>query len=280
MEWVLKTYQDKVALACSLSAEDTVLLHILASINKNVRVFVLDTGRLHEETYETLESCRSRYGLKIELYFPENFAVQELVTNKGSYSFYESLENRKECCSIRKVEPLKRALHGLDAWISGLRRAQSITRTEMQMLALDTTQRSQDGTRPLLKVNPLLNWSWEQVLDFAEKNKVHSIPCMRKAILALAVPPVRALFKKVKNCAQDVGGGNRLKAKNAVCISKNLSTAYPFCKRLSILSKRLSISVFCSAKRLSVSVFALQNVYLYLFLSFAFLLLCCRVNKA
>ena len=119
LEWLLEKYQDKAVLACSLSAEDNLLLHILASIDtsKKVRVFVLDTGRLHEESYESLENCRNRYGRKIEIYFPQNTAVEELVKNKGSYSFYESVENRKECCSIRKVEPLGRALHGAEAWI-------------------------------------------------------------------------------------------------------------------------------------------------------------------
>ena len=196
LEWVLETYQDKVALACSLSAEDTVLLHILASIDKNARVFVLDTGRLHEETYETLESCRSRYGLKIELYFPKNSAVEELVKNKGSYSFYESLENRKECCSIRKIEPLGRALQGLEAWISGLRREQSITRAEMQMLELDPKETSQGETKTLLKLNPLLHWSWKEVLDFAKKNKVPLHPLHAKGYPSIGCAPCTRAVQK------------------------------------------------------------------------------------
>ena len=123
LEWLLENYPKQVALAFSLSAEDTILLHMLSSIDsdrkKKFRVFVLDTGRLHEESYETLENCRNRYGIKIELYFPQNSAVEQLVRNKGIYSFYESLENRKECCFIRKVEPLGRGFAGdrcLDHW--------------------------------------------------------------------------------------------------------------------------------------------------------------------
>ena len=196
LEWILENYQDRVALACSLSAEDTVLLHILASISKNARVFVLDTGRLYEETYETLESCRSRYGLKIELYFPKNFAVEKLIKNKGSYSFYKSLANRKECCSIRKLEPLKRALHGLDAWITGLRHEQSITRTEMQMLELDQMQVDSGETRTLLKVNPLLNWNWKEVLEFAEKNKVPLHPLHAKGYPSIGCAPCTRAVQK------------------------------------------------------------------------------------
>ena len=114
LEWALAEFGDKISLACSLGAEDVALLDMMAKIRPGSRAFVLDTGRLHEETYETLMLCRNRFDLKIECYFPQADAVQNLLNTKGPFSFYDSIENRKECCGIRKVEPLCRALHGLD----------------------------------------------------------------------------------------------------------------------------------------------------------------------
>ena len=159
-----------VSLACSFSVEDVVLIDILHKVASEVRVFALDTGRLNEETYEVAEALRERYGIAIDWYFPERQAVEQLERDKGLFSFRASLDNRHECCRIRKVEPLRRALAGKAGWITGLRRAQSVTRTELADIELD------QANGGLLKINPLLNWSDEQVWEYA---KEHNLPLNR-----------------------------------------------------------------------------------------------------
>ena len=159
-----------VTLACSFSVEDVVLIDILHKVAPEVRVFALDTGRLNEETYEVAEAVSERYGIAIDWYFPERQAVEQLERDKGLFSFRASLDNRHECCRIRKVEPLRRALAGKRGWITGLRRAQSVTRTELAAIELD------QANGGLLKINPLLNWSDEQIWDYA---KEHNLPVNR-----------------------------------------------------------------------------------------------------
>jgi phosphoadenosine phosphosulfate reductase len=161
-----------LTLACSFSVEDVVLIDILHQVAPEVRVFALDTGRLNEETYEVAEAVSERYGIAIDWYFPERQAVEQLERDKGLFSFRASLENRHECCRIRKVEPLRRALADKAGWITGLRRAQSVTRTELAAIELD------QANGGLLKINPLLNWSDEQIWDYAEEqhlpvNRLH-----------------------------------------------------------------------------------------------------------
>jgi phosphoadenosine phosphosulfate reductase len=162
-----------VALACSFSAEDIVVLDLVNEVSPGTRVFALDTGRLNEETYETAEAVRQRFGVEIDWYFPDREGVEKLEREKGLYSFRDSLEDRHECCRLRKVEPLQRALSGLSGWITGLRREQSVTR---KTLAPIETDESNGG---ILKINPLLDWSWEEVLEYAKEkslpvNKLHS----------------------------------------------------------------------------------------------------------
>jgi phosphoadenosine phosphosulfate reductase len=159
-----------LGLACSFSAEDVVVLDLLqglgAQIPAQVRVFALDTGRLDEETYEAAEAVRLRYGIPLDWHFPERGAVERLEREKGLYSFRESLENRHECCRIRKVEPLARALRGLAGWITGLRREQSVTRTALAPLEVD------EAHGGILKINPLLDWTWDQVWTYAEERRL------------------------------------------------------------------------------------------------------------
>lgn len=159
-----------VGLACSFSAEDVVVLDLLRELGvpipAQVRVFALDTGRLDEETYETAEAVRLRYGIPLEWHFPERGAVERLEREKGLYSFRESLENRHECCRIRKVEPLARALGGLAGWITGLRREQSVTRTALGPLEVD------EAHGGIVKINPLLDWTWDQVWAYAEERRL------------------------------------------------------------------------------------------------------------
>jgi phosphoadenosine phosphosulfate reductase len=156
----------RIALSSSLSWEDQVLTHAIYSQGLPIRVFTLDTGRLFPETYSVIEATRQRYGKNPEVYFPEYQSVEKLVTQKGPISFYESLENRKECCFIRKVEPLNRALEHVDVWVTGLRADHSDNRASLELVEWDEQRR-------IVKVNPLANWSLEEVKSYI---KQHNIP--------------------------------------------------------------------------------------------------------
>lgn len=161
-----KMFDGRIAFSTSLSWEDQVITHHIFSQNLPIRVFTLDTGRVFPETYSVLNSTRERYKKEIEVYFPQTTSVQDLVTKKGGSSFYESLENRKECCFIRKVEPLNRALDGVDCWITGIRAEHSDNRKELSIVEFDEQ-------RQIQKVNPLANWSLD---DVKEEIKKYNIP--------------------------------------------------------------------------------------------------------
>ncbi len=164
VRWALDRFHPRIAIASSL--EDSVLIHMAASIRKDVRVFSLDTGRLPEETYECAEAIEERLGIHIEWYFPRHEAVEKLEREKGVFSFRKSLENRRECCFIRKVEPLTRALKGLDAWITGMRRDESVTRETLEKFTIDTAH---DG---ILKLNPLADWTSEDVRAYVREHRL------------------------------------------------------------------------------------------------------------
>jgi len=162
--------QGVVKLACSFSVEDTVIIDMIHKEGLPIGIFALDTGRLNEETYEVADAITDRYGIRIDWYFPKNDAVEKLEREKGLYSFRESLANRHECCGIRKVVPLGRALDGLAGWVTGLRREQSVTRTDLAAIEID------ENHGGILKINPLLEWSEEQVWEYA---KAHRVPVSR-----------------------------------------------------------------------------------------------------
>ncbi len=155
-----------VSLACSFSIEDVVLIDMIRELGLPVGLFALDTGRLPEETYETAEAVTQRYGVRIDWYFPERDAVEALEREKGLFSFRESLENRRECCRIRKVEPLQRALSGLAGWVTGLRREQGVTRTEVPPIEVDQAHGN------ILKISPLAHWSSDDLWQYAHRQRV------------------------------------------------------------------------------------------------------------
>ena len=159
-------YGNKAAFSTSLSWEDQVITHHIFSLDLPIKVFTLDTGRLFTETYSVLNRTLDRYKKQIDGYFPNFVKVEKLVTEKGPISFYESLENRKECCFVRKVEPLNRALQGIDCWITGLRAEHSENRSEMKMVEFD-------DSRNLTKIHPLADWTLEEVKAEIAK---HNIP--------------------------------------------------------------------------------------------------------
>ena len=149
-------FGERAAFSTSLSWEDQVITHHIFSNDLPIRVFTLDTGRLFPETYGVFNRTLDRYKKKIEVFSPKHEGVEKMVTEKGPLSFYVSLENRKECCFIRKVEPLNRALENVDCWITGLRAEHSENRKDMSMTEID-------AQRNIVKVHPIFNWSFEQV---------------------------------------------------------------------------------------------------------------------
>lgn len=175
-----------VSLACSFSLEDIVIIDMAHEAGLPLGVFALDTGRLNEETYEVADAVAERYRLKIDWYFPRHDDVQALERADGLFSFRESLDKRHQCCAIRKVEPLARALKDLAGWATGMRREQSVTRTDLTAIERDKLNGG------ILKINPLLNWNEEQVVTYTEerrlpKNRLYSLgyrsigcaPCTR-----------------------------------------------------------------------------------------------------
>jgi len=169
-EDVLKYFIDKcdnkVGFASSLGAEDQVLTDMICKINKNANIFTLDTGRLFSETYNLIAKTSDHYGIKVKVFFPDHTKVEAMVEELGINHFYKSIENRERCCYLRKKEPLHRAFQGLEAWICGLRRDQSITRFDNQLVEWD----EQHG---LFKINPLINWSEDMVWNYI---KEHNVP--------------------------------------------------------------------------------------------------------
>ncbi|MBI3332893.1 MAG: phosphoadenylyl-sulfate reductase [Candidatus Omnitrophica bacterium] len=166
LRWGVETFFPRIGFASSFGAEDVVVIDILMKINREVTIFTLDTGRLPEETYEVMDQIRQRYTVPITSYFPDKAAVEKLEREKGFYSFRQSVENRKECCGIRKVEPLNRALQGLEAWITGLRREQAVTRSGLPKAELDSAHRN------IVKLNPISDWTTDQVWDYLRKNQI------------------------------------------------------------------------------------------------------------
>ena len=166
LQWASDNLHPKVAKASSFGAEDSVIMDIMLKINPKFRFFTLDTGRLPQETYDIIDIVRKKYNISIEVLFPDTNEVEKMVNEKGMNLFYESVENRKLCCEIRKVHPINKILNTLDGWITGLRRNQTKTREDVTMFQLD----SEHGG--ILKINPIIDWTWEQIQEYIKKNNL------------------------------------------------------------------------------------------------------------
>lgn len=184
----LGEYKGTIALSSSLSLEDQVITHIICDIDKETKIFTLDTGRLFPETYDLIHRTNHKYGIKMSVYFPDADEVEGMVNTKGINLFFESTENRKHCCNIRKINPLKRAFSGLEVWVCGLRREQSVTRKDMQLIEWD------EGNG-IIKLNPLIDWTEQEVLDFVKTNGVPYNPLHDKGFPSIGCQPcTRAVF--------------------------------------------------------------------------------------
>lgn len=164
LRWALGRFHPSISIACSF--QHAVLIDMAVRIRPDVRVFSIDTGRLPEETYECAHDIEQHFGIKIEWFVPKQSSVQTLMREAGPLSFKQSLDARRQCCAIRKVEPLNRALSELDAWITGLRREQNVTRTDTCKIERD------EAHGGLLKINPLADWGYDDIRNYVKDHKL------------------------------------------------------------------------------------------------------------
>ena len=171
-----------IKFSSAFGEEDQVITHFIASNKLPITIFTLDTGRLFQETYDVMDLTKKRYNVEIETYFPSTDDVEALVRTKGFNSFYESVENRKECCFIRKVKPLRRALQGTTVWITGLRASQSSNRQSFDVIEWD-------ADLGIVKYNPLIAWSYEQMQEFIKANRVPVNSLHKKGFASIGCAP-------------------------------------------------------------------------------------------
>jgi phosphoadenosine phosphosulfate reductase len=189
LEMLASEFEGKIIFTTSFGIEDQVITHKIFTKNLNIRVVTLDTGRLFPETYEVFSQTVLKYRKKINVYFPDYLSVEQLVTEKGPFSFYDSRENREECCKIRKVVPLTRALAGMECWISGIRASQSDNRSNMSDLEYDQDKK-------LYKFHPLFDWAYEDVENYIKEHNVPYNALHDKGYLSIGCEPcTRAVLK-------------------------------------------------------------------------------------
>ncbi len=175
-------FRGQIAFATSLGMEDQVIIRMLSVIPNDVHCFTLDTGRLFPETYDLLDITRKKYRVGIRLYFPDAGKVERMVQDKGINLFYDSVENRRLCCQIRKIESLQRALQGKKIWINGLRRAQSVTRADLELVEWDEAYQ-------IIKLNPLILWTDQDVSHYIETHKIPYNPLHDKGFTSIGCQP-------------------------------------------------------------------------------------------
>ena len=165
LTYFLTHYTGRIIQGSGMGAEDQVITRMISTIDITAKIITLDTGRLFQETYDLIQKTNEHFGITIEVYFPDYKKVERMVKEKGINLFYESLENRQLCCHIRKNEPLKRALEGMDVWICGLRKDQTVTRFYNKAVEWDKQH-------SLIRVNPLISWTEKQVWDYIRKHQI------------------------------------------------------------------------------------------------------------
>ncbi len=159
------TYGAELVFACSFGAEDVAMIDLISKHAPSIQIVTLDTGRLPQATYDVMDACREKYALDIKVYFPDASEVEEMVRESGLNLFYKSVESRKQCCAVRKIKPLKRALAGQKAWITGVRREQADSRQDMAAI-------EDDAFFGLKKFNPLIEWTEAETWDYIRSNDV------------------------------------------------------------------------------------------------------------
>jgi len=196
LQWVSDNLHPRVAKASSFGAEDAVIIDIMHKINPKFRFFTLDTGRLPQETYDIMDIVRKKYNITIEVLFPDTIEVENMVKEKGVNLFYESVGNRKLCCEIRKVHPINKMLSTLDGWITGIRRDQTEVRKDVRIFQIDYNHRG------ILKINPIIDWTWDQIQDYIKKNNLPYNKLLDKGYPSIGCEP----------CTRAIKSGEELRA--------------------------------------------------------------------
>jgi len=192
LKYLTDSYPGKVIFTTSFGYEDQVITDIVFRNEIPVKTITLDTGRLFEETYKVYRSTLDKYGKSIIAFFPPAAEVEKLLAEKGPFSFYESVENRKECCYIRKVIPLRRALNGMSVWITGLRSAQSDNRSTLKEFEWDESNQ-------IVKYNPLLDWSLNRVKEYVKKRNVPYNVLHDRGFVSVGCEPCTRAVKEGEN---------------------------------------------------------------------------------
>ncbi len=182
LAFLANEYHRKVVFSTSFGQEDQVITALIATNNLPITIFTLDTGRLFQETYDVFHKTLKKYKKEIKVYFPEASAVEKLLEEKGPNSFYDSVENRKECCFIRKVVPLTKALKGNEIWITGLRAEQSENRNDLALFEYDANFN-------IIKFNPLLKWTLAEVQKYIDDNNVPQNALHKKGFVSIGCAP-------------------------------------------------------------------------------------------
>ena len=182
LAFLVSEYKNKVVFSTSFGQEDQVITAIIAKNDLPINIFTLDTGRLFQETYDVFHKTIKKYKNEIKTYFPETVAVEDLLNKKGPNSFYESVENRKECCYIRKVAPLTKALDGNEIWITGLRAEQSENRNDLAFFEYDAHFK-------IIKFNPLLKWTLQEVQNYIDENNVPQNALHKQGFISIGCAP-------------------------------------------------------------------------------------------
>jgi phosphoadenosine phosphosulfate reductase len=173
---------ERLVFSTSFGQEDQAITQAIVSTKSPIEIFTLDTGRQFQESYELMDLTIKKYGISLQTFFPNTSAVESLVAEKGFNSFYTSVENRKECCFVRKMEPLNRALQGAKVWITGLRAEQSENRADMPIIEWDEN-------RQLWKINPLIDWSFSQLENYLLEHKIPQNPLHKKGFISIGCAP-------------------------------------------------------------------------------------------
>ncbi len=188
LQILAKKFPEKIVFSTSFGQEDQVITDLICRNHIPIQIFTLDTGRLFEETYKVWEQTLKKYKTQIKAYYPDTAEVEKMTSEKGVYSFYESQENRKECCNIRKVHPLRKALDKQSVWITGLRAGQSVTRTRLPIL-------ENNDAFDVIKYNPLIDWTLEEILGYLKKHQVPYNKLHDKGFISIGCAPCTRAVK-------------------------------------------------------------------------------------
>jgi phosphoadenosine phosphosulfate reductase len=181
--YALERWGSQVAICTSFQAEGMAIFDMAWRIDPSVRIFTVDTGRFHQETYDVMETVRQRYGVEVEVYFPDAKQIENMVRRYGPNLFQKSVEARLMCCNVRKVEPIRGVLESLDAWITGLRRDQWASRANIRKIEIDHDHGG------LAKINPLADWTLEEVKEYNQAHDVPEHPLYAKGFTSIGCSP-------------------------------------------------------------------------------------------